>query len=74
MSQPNQHDFCDKEGAELLVALIKNYWARNGYPDIQLKVCEAGFTAPMRSCRFDVRSTLVNGLPPKTVDAARKAA
>lgn len=67
-------DWCDKEGAEAIARKIKDYWEAQGFPDLQVDVREGGFTPVMRAARFDVRSTMVNGLPPKALAALQKAA
>lgn len=61
MSEP-QYDYCDKFGANLLKQRIETYWRERGH-EIQVVLQEVGFLSTMRSARFDVRSTLVNGLP-----------
>lgn len=55
-------DFCNKEGALKIKRTIESYWLRQGYK-VNVELVEGGFTPTMRSCRFDIRSNLVNGKP-----------
>jgi hypothetical protein len=57
-------DFCDQEGARKLKAKIEEYWANRGF-DVSINLVEAGFVPAMRSARTDVRSNMVNGMPPR---------
>lgn len=63
------HDFCTAEGAKRLKEKIEAYW-RERNVEVTVDLREAGFVAAMRSTRVDVRSGLVNGLPPGGVSAA----
>jgi len=57
-------DFCDSEGARKLKAKIEEYWAQRGF-EVSISLVEAGFVPAMRSARTDVRSNMVNGMPPR---------
>ena len=57
-------DYCTREGAERLKEQIEAYWAERGH-EVRVILDQCGFSAPMRSARTDVRSTLVNGVPAK---------
>lgn len=59
----NNHD---KEGALRLKMIIQEYWAERGY-DVSLKIVNGEFSEKMRSCRFDVRSDMVNGMPQRVL-------
>lgn len=55
-------DLCSQAGAAELKRRIEEYWKNRGAV-VEVKLWEAGFNAAMRSCRFDLRSDLVNGFP-----------
>jgi hypothetical protein len=57
-------DFCDQDGARKLKAKIEEYWAGRGF-DVSINLIDAGFVPAMRSARTDVRSNMVNGMPPR---------
>jgi hypothetical protein len=57
-------DFCDQEGARKLKAKIEEYWSSRGF-DVSINLVEAGFVPAMRSARTDLRSNMVNGMPPR---------
>lgn len=57
-------DFCDEDGARQLKAKIEEYWALRGF-DVSIDLVDAGFVTSMRSARTDVRSNMVNGMPPR---------
>jgi hypothetical protein len=57
-------DFCNTDGARKLKAKIEEYWAERGF-DVSINLVEAGFVPAMRSARTDVRSNMVNGMPPR---------
>jgi hypothetical protein len=57
-------EYTDRAGAELIKARIEAYWRERGY-EIQVTLAPAAFTAALRGSRFDIRSELVNGLPPR---------
>ena len=63
-------DFCDEDGARKLKAKIEEYWASRGY-DVAISLIDAGFVPAMRSQRTDVRSNMVNGMPPKMKSGGR---
>lgn len=56
-------DLCTRRGAAELKRRIEVYWAERGVL-VDVKLHEAGFSAAMRSARFDVRSEMKNGFPP----------
>lgn len=57
-------DFCDKDGAWKLKIMIEEYWATRGFV-VSIRLIDAGFVPAMRTARTDVRSNMVNGMPPK---------
>ncbi len=56
-------DFCDEDGARKLKVKIEEYWVSRGF-DVSINLIDAGFVPAMRSARTDVRSNMVNGMPP----------
>jgi hypothetical protein len=46
----------------LLKQRIEAYWSERGYA-VQVSLAPAGFTAPLRSARVDLRSDMLNGMP-----------
>ena len=58
------HDFCTSDGARRLKQRIEEYWRERGY-EVDVKLVDASFVAAMRSARTDVRSNMVNGMPPR---------
>ena len=66
---PAPIEHCSKHAAEELAERIKDYWrVRGHYVEVAIE-CR-GFHPAIRSVRWDVRSTLVDGLP----STARKTA
>lgn len=61
-------DFCNQDGAARLKAKIEEYWTQRGF-DVNINLVDAGFVPAMRSARTDVRSNMVNGMPPRKKDA-----
>ncbi len=61
-------DYTSKAGAELLKLKIEAYWRARGHV-VQIDLREQAFHPTVRCARWDVRSTLVNGMPRKTLDA-----
>ena len=57
-------EHCDAEGSKKLAQRIKDYWGSRGRI-VEVWTKEEAFTQAMRSGRFDVRSDMVNGYPPK---------
>lgn len=57
-------DWCDEAGAKALKEKIEQFWLARGHA-VQVDLREAGFNDSMRSVRFDIRSNLVSGYPPK---------
>ncbi|MEN0652406.1 MULTISPECIES: hypothetical protein [Hyphobacterium] len=57
-------DPCSRSGAERLAVAIKAYWRSRGH-EVAVRIESGGWTKKLRSERFDVRSELVNGLPPR---------
>lgn len=49
--------------AEQLAEAITLYWAARGWP-VQVEIVEAGWCDKHLATRYDVRSNMVNGLPP----------
>ena len=56
-------DFCTEHGAQRLKDKIEEYWRNRGF-DVSIDLVDAGFIPAMRSARTDVRSNMVNGMPP----------
>jgi hypothetical protein len=65
-------DFCDNDGARKLKAKIEEYWTSRGF-DVSINLVEAGFVPAMRSARTDVRSNMVNGMPPRKKNGGRQS-
>jgi hypothetical protein len=63
---PYLSDYTDRAGAQILKARIEAYWRERGY-EVQVTLAAASFTPALRAARFDIRSELVNGLPPRRV-------
>jgi len=57
MTQPHT-----QEGAAEIARQIEQYWAARGYR-VRCQIEERKFNEAMRSCRWDVRSDMRNGLP-----------
>lgn len=55
-----------KDGARELQARIQKYWAERGYK-AEVDVVASDYDAKVRSVRYDVRSTMRNGMPRKKV-------
>ena len=55
-------NYCDREGAKALKALIEAYWRSRGQ-DVTLWLDDNGFHVALRTARVDVRSDMINGLP-----------
>ena len=55
-------DFCSLEGAEILRAMIEDYWRAKGFA-VYVRPTPAGYVQEMRSTRFDLRSDMRNGMP-----------
>ena len=64
------HDFCSREGAHKLKLKIEEFWAKRGY-QVQVNLIPMGFHPAVRCGRFDVRSSMKNGLPsPEQIERA----
>lgn len=57
-------NYCDAHGATKLKRMIEEYWAARGHC-VSVILVQGPFSAPIRAARVDVRSDLVNGLPPE---------
>jgi hypothetical protein len=57
-------DYTDRAGAQILKARIEAYWRARGC-EVQVTLAPASFTPALRAARFDIRSELLNGLPPR---------
>ena len=66
-------DFCNQDGARKLKAKIEEYWSERGF-DVSISLVDAGFVPAMRSARTDVRSNMVNGMPPRKKSERRAEA
>lgn len=58
----SKQDSFTKAGARRLKARIEAYWRERGYA-VEVHIRRGAFTPVLRSARFDVRSSLVNGRP-----------
>lgn len=56
-------EYTDHAGASELKARIEAYWRARGF-EIQVMLVDAPFSPALRAVRVDVRSELLNGLPP----------
>lgn len=63
-------DYCSREGAAALKAMIEAYWRERGH-DVMIVLNNVGFHPAIRAARFDVRSDMVNGRP-RTTGASGK--
>ena len=66
-----ESDFCSKEGALALKEKIEAYWRERGQ-NVMLSLHNVGFHAAIRAARYDVRSDMVNGMPPTAPKGAAK--
>lgn len=57
-------DAMTRAGAERLAMTIKQYWRDRGF-EVAVSVESAGWVRAIRSERVDVRSELINGMPPR---------
>ena len=57
-------DWCTASGAQKLKYTIERYWRDRGQ-DVAVELVDAGYMPAMQGSRTDVRSDMVNGLPPK---------
>ena len=57
-----------KEGAEAIKKRLEEKWPADVY-DLEVKIINVGFHVKMREARYDVRTNMINGLPPKKKDA-----
>jgi len=55
-----------KDGARELQERIRQYWSERGYI-VDVDVVASDYDAKVRSVRYDVRSTMRNGMPRKKV-------
>ena len=55
-------DYCSRDGALALKAMIEAYWRDRGQ-DVIIALHNVGFHPAIRAARFDVRSDMVNGMP-----------
>ena len=60
MNVPN---YCSPKGAEALKERIEEYWRERGY-HVRVQIMKAGFAMAARGSRYDIRSDLLNGIPP----------
>lgn len=68
--EPEQADFCSREGAAALKAKIEAYWRERGL-DVLLSLHNVGFHPAIRAARYDVRSDMINGMPRAAVKTAQ---
>jgi len=66
--RPRDGDYPDhttKEGAEELARRLQQYWHDSGHPQVRFWVVPGTAYVLRGAARFDVRSNLVGGLPPR---------
>jgi hypothetical protein len=68
--EPEQADFCSREGAVALKAKIEAYWRERGL-DVLLSLHNVGFHPAIRAARYDVRSDMINGMPRAALKTAQ---
>jgi hypothetical protein len=56
-------EYTDHAGAAELKTRIEAYWRVRGF-EVQVMLVDAPFSPALRAVRVDVRSELLNGLPP----------
>jgi len=65
---PVRPDYCSKDGAHKLAKKIEEYWRAKGSKQIDTWVEPgarvSGSESTSANVRFDVRTNMVNGLPP----------
>ena len=62
--EPMSDNFCDAVGAGRLKRMIEDYWSQRGHA-VTITFEAGAFSAQLRSARVDLRSDMLNGLPPK---------
>lgn len=62
--RPAPPDFSTERRAKSLALQIERRWHQAGHPDVRTWIEKRG---DKRSRRYEIRSNLVNGLPPKKV-------
>ncbi|MDX2274317.1 MAG: hypothetical protein NW206_02615 [Hyphomonadaceae bacterium] len=60
-------DWCSEAAAVLLKERIHEYWRARGYV-VELQLVRIPFNSATRGARIDVRSNMLNGWPPATMD------
>ena len=60
---PQVPNYCSPKGAETLKEKIEDYWRERGY-HVRVQILKAGFHMAARGSRCDIRSDLLNGIPP----------
>lgn len=60
------NDWCNEDGAKRLKQKIEQYWIERGF-EVEIDLVDACFIAAMRSARTDVRSNMLNGMPPRRI-------
>lgn len=68
----NRPDYCSLEGAEALKAKIEAALIRRGLSPLPRLQLVAHHTSDATRVRFDIRSDMVNGLPPPVQEAQRQ--
>ena len=58
----SSRDWCTREGAIALKAMIEAFWRARGKA-VQIMLHPVGYVPAVRSARFDVRSDMVDALP-----------
>lgn len=60
---PLNQDYGSYDGAQILVARIKDYWLRRGYDVTTIKVVADMANRSDRDSRYNVRSGMIGGQP-----------
>ena len=66
-------EWCSDPAASELRNKIEAYWRKRGFA-IQTEAVDAEYVDTCRTARVDIRSNLINGLPPKSARIIRAAA
>jgi|GEM_PF-3460994 len=62
-------NYFDERGARELLKRIKAHWAAKGY-EVDGYIVDCGFHEKVRTARYEVRTNLINGMPPQLARSA----
>lgn len=62
-------NYFDEHGAKELLKRIKAHWASKGY-EVDGYIVDCGFHEKVRAARYEVRTNLINGMPPQLARTA----